>query len=132
MAYAERAETRPQVRGRHPVAGHLFGSEKKHGDVQEVASLHLRIVPHVALLEGQAEVVEHGKDRLAHLVAEMTVGLAQQQEDAQGASTGRRRRVRRPAPRMTSTMASCTTRPVRSGWIPSHETSGKRTGRGAR
>lgn len=125
--------------------GQLDISEEQHGDVEQVASLHLRVFAHVALYEPKAASLKDGQQRVSHLVAEMAVGLAQQYEGRgsgtahrdvarlrQGAAIGRRRRARRPAPRTTRTIVSWTTRLVRSGWMPIQGTSGKETGRGVR
>src|SRR5207247_539996 len=98
--------------------------------------------PDVPLREGQAQLRGHRRYHLAHDLAEMAPGLADEEERlgrhvrggcaGAGVASGGRRSVTTAATAITVTMVSCTARAVRSGWMPIHGTSGNGTGRGRR
>jgi len=119
----------------------LAAAAEEHGDLEDVALLEGGIVPHVPLLEAAAQGREHARHDLLHLLAQAAARLAEEGEDEGGAlaqdgersvAGSRRRSVRSPATTITATIASWTTRPERSGWIPIQGISGNDTGRGGR
>src|SRR5262245_34900379 len=109
-------------------------------NLEHVAPFEDGVVAHVLLDDRRGEGRRDPLQERLHVLAEVAVRLADESEDeghgpqpALGASaSGRRTQGRSPAPTTTSTIASWTRRPVRSGWMPSHGISGKATGRGAR
>ena len=136
------AEPFPQLGLGHAIAGDLLALEEEHWDLEDVLLLELGVVADVQLHERKAATSQSALDHLPHLVAEVAFRLADQgehgavdggaQEVERSGAGARRRRVRTPAPTMIDTIVNCTSRPVRSGWMPIQGTSGKGTGRGGR
>lgn len=120
-----RAEPFPELGLGHAMAGDLPAFEQKHGDLEDVPLLEIGVLTDVQLDQGKVAAAQHPHDHVPHLVAEGTLGLADQREDGtvvggaqevvRSGAGPRRRKVMRPAPTMIDTIVSWTRRPVRSG-----------------
>lgn len=136
-----RTEALPQLDLGHAIPRELLPFKKQHRDLEEVTLLEIGVIANVQLDETEAASPQDMDHDVAHLLAEMAARFAEQGEGVAGRRAQeaerpragvRRRSVDRPAPTMIDTIVSWTRRPVRSGWMPIHGTSGKGTGRGGR